>query len=119
MPDDDKARLRARVQSFMAAIAGLSAPQVLQRVADLAQRTHKAWSYGTGFDFQLLSIEQAKGQEFDYVALPFLKPRRFPAPAAKATAFLERNRLYVAMTRAKRKLWLLEHAEHRISAFDA
>lgn len=118
MPDDDKARLRARVQSFMATITGLSAPQVLQRVADLAQRTHKAWSYGTGFDFQLLSIEQAKGQEFDYVALPFLKPGRFPAPAAKATAFLERNRLYVAMTRAKRKLWLLEHAEHRISAFD-
>ena len=119
MPDADKARLRARVQSLMAAIEGLSAPQVLQQVAAMALRTQKAWSYGSGFDFQLLSIEQAKGQEFDYVALPFLQPGRFPAPAAKATAFLERNRLYVAMTRAKRKLWLLEYAEHRIAAFDA
>lgn len=119
MPDADKARLRARVQSLMAAIEGLSAPQVLQQVTAMALRTQKVWSYGSGFDFQLLSIEQAKGQEFDYVALPFLQPGRFPAPAAKATAFLERNRLYVAMTRAKRKLWLLEHAEHRIAAFDA
>lgn len=108
MPAADQAQLKARVHSFMQAIAGLSVPQVLQQVADMAQRHQKTLRYAQPFHFQLLSIEQAKGQEFDCVALPFLEPGRFPAPAPKEIAFLERNRLYVAMTRAKHKLWLLE-----------
>lgn len=118
MPGDEKKRLQARVKSFVAAIAGLTVPQVLQHVADMAQRGHKAGHYGRGFEFQLYSIEQAKGQEFACVALPFLEPGRFPAPAPKDTAFLERNRLYVAMTRAKHRLWLLENAARPIQPFD-
>ena len=47
-----------------------------------------------------------------------LEPGRFPAPAPKATAFLERNRLYVAMTRAKQRLWLMENAARRVQPFD-
>lgn len=112
MPQDDKAQLKARIQSFMKAISGLSVPQVLQQVTNMARRTQKAMRAGQVFDFQLLSIEQAKGQEFEYVALPFLQPGRFPATAPKETAFLERNRLYVAMTRARHKLWLLTHCSH-------
>lgn len=118
MPQEDKDRLKTRVESFIHAIAGLTVPQVLQQVADMSQRLHKVLRYGPGFDFQLLSIEQAKGQEFECVALPFLEPGRFPAPAPKETAFLERNRLYVAMTRAKHRLWLMEHATHPIQNFD-
>lgn len=110
MPPEDRAHLQLRVESFMTAIAGLSVPQVLEQVAAMAQRYQKTLRYGKNFDFQLLSIEQSKGQEFDYVALPFLESGRFPAPAPKATAFLERNRLYVAMTRAKQRLWLMESA---------
>lgn len=117
MPQDDKERLKARVESFIAALAGRTVAQVLQQVADMEQRTHKALRYGPGCDFQLFSIEQAKGQEFACVALPFLEPGRFPAPAPKATAFLERNRLYVAMTRAKNQLWLLENASRPVPAF--
>lgn len=116
MPQEDKERLKTRVESWMHAIAGLTVPQVLQQVGDMQQRLHKVLRYGPGFDFQILSIEQAKGQEFECVALPFLEPGRFPAPAAKETAFLERNRLYVAMTRAKHKLWLLTHAQRPIHA---
>ena len=119
MPAADKLQLKARVRSFIDALHGMSVPQVLQQVALMAQRLQKTTRFGPGFDFQLLSIEQAKGQEFEYVALPFLEPGRFPAPAPKATAFLERNRLYVAMTRAKQRLWLLEHAERRIVPLDA
>jgi DNA helicase II / ATP-dependent DNA helicase PcrA len=117
MPQQEQARLRARIESFMLAIAGCSVAQVLQQVAEMAQRLQKTLRYGPSFDFQLLSIEQAKGQEFECVAVPFLEPGRFPAPAPKATAFLERNRLYVAMTRAKHRLWLLENAAHPIQGF--
>jgi len=118
MPNDEKQRLQASVHSFVAATAKLTVQQVLTQVADMAQRSQKTLRYGTGFDFQLLSIEQAKGQEFEYVALPFLEPGRFPAPAPKEIAFLERNRLYVAMTRAKHRLWLLENAARPVQAFD-
>lgn len=119
MPADAAEQLRARVHSFMEAVQGLSVPQVLERVAAMPQRLNKNLRQGLAADFQLYSIEQAKGQEFDAVALPFLEPGRFPAPALKHTAFLERNRLYVAMTRAKQRLWLLEHAEHRIQPWQA
>lgn len=118
MSHDEQEKLQARVRSFLNAIAGLSVPQVLQHVAHISARTEKAQHYGQGFDFQLLSIEQAKGQEFEYVALPFLQPGRFPAPSPKETAFLERNRMYVAMTRAKYKLWLIENATNLVQAFD-
>lgn len=118
MPIDEKERLHARVHSFMAAIAGLNVQQVLAQVAAMAVRYQRTLHSGGGFDFQLLSIEQAKGQEFECVALPFLEPGRFPAPAPKEWAFLERNRLYVAMTRAKHRLWLLTHAQRPMRPFE-
>lgn len=111
--------LRERVQAFIAMVQGLSVSQVLQRIATMAQRYADAVRKQRAFDFQLLNIETAKGMEFEYVALPFLEPGRFPAPAAHAVAFLERNRLYVAMTRAKQRLWLMEHAHRRIRPFAA
>jgi DNA helicase-2/ATP-dependent DNA helicase PcrA len=117
LPSDDQAQLGARVQAFIRTTQGLSVREVLQRVADIALRHDKVLRNGQNFDFQLISIEHAKGLEFEYVALPFLEPGRFPAPAPHATAFLERNRLYVAMTRAKQKLWLLEHAQRPVPGF--
>lgn len=114
MPADQTQALQAQLRSFLQVIEGMSVPQVLQRVAAMATRHQQTVQWGRGFDFQLLSIEQAKGQEFEAVALPFLSPGRFPAPCPHATAFLERNRLYVAMTRAQQRLWLLESAQHPI-----
>ena len=119
MPEQDRAQLRARVQAFITAIADMPVADMLTHVATMAQRHGKTLRQGSGFAFQLLSIEQAKGQEFDYVALPFLEPGRFPAPAEKTTAFLERNRLYVAMTRARQRLWLMENALRPVQPFDA
>ena len=118
MPAADQLVLQSRVQSFCTAIAGMSVPDVLSHISAMVRRNEKAAYTQQAFDFQLLSIEQAKGQEFDCVALPFLEPGRFPAPAPKPTAFLERNRLYVAMTRAKQRLWLFENAQRPIAAFD-
>ncbi len=119
MPAQERDQLRTRVQAFMAAIAGMRVADALAHVAAMAQRHEKTLRQGGRFDFQLLSIEQAKGQEFDCVALPFLEPGRFPAPAEKTTAFLERNRLYVAMTRARQRLWLMENAARPVQPFDA
>src|SRR5690606_38550721 len=83
MSHADKAQLNTRVQAFVRAIAGMRVPEVLGHVAAMAKQQEKALRAGLGFDFELLSIEEAKGQEFDCVALPFLEPGRFPAPAPK------------------------------------
>jgi superfamily I DNA/RNA helicase len=40
---------------------------------------------------------------------------RFPGPASHAEAYRERNMLYVAMTRARTALWLLESAARPVS----
>lgn len=118
LPTPDRAHLQARVQAWMHAIEGMTVPEVLAHVAAMVQRHEKAAKAGKGFDFQLLSIEQAKGQEFDCVALPFLEPGRFPAPSPNNMAFLERNRLYVAMTRARHRLWLLQSTHRPVTRLD-
>ncbi|WP_051303706.1 UvrD-helicase domain-containing protein [Comamonas composti] len=115
--DEPTRQLHHRVQSFVDSTAGMSVPQLLADISAMARRFERAVRAGQGFDFHLSTIEEAKGKEYEHVALPFLEPGRFPAPAARELAFLERNRLYVAMTRAKKKLWLLEHAQRRIQAF--
>lgn len=119
MPHDEAQRVRYVVEHFLHAIEGMSVAQVLADIAGMAQRGRKVQWQRKRYDFQLLTIEQAKGQEFDYVALPFLQPGRFPAPAPHDRAFLERNRLYVAMTRVRKRLWLLEHAQHPVLPFAA
>ncbi len=106
--------LRQRVAAFLDCVTGLSVPDMLAQVSAMARRFEKAVHAGQGFDFHLSTIEEAKGKEYDYVALPFMEPGRFPATAPHAKAFLERNRLYVAMTRAKKRLWLLEHSQRRV-----
>lgn len=118
MPQDQREQLRQQVQAFMDVTAGLSVPQVLQHVTSMAQRHARALRQGRGFDFQLIDIAHAKGHEFDAVALPFLEPGRFPAPCAYEQKFVERNRLYVAMTRAKRQLWLIESAQRPLQFMD-
>lgn len=60
---------------------------------------------------RIMTIEACKGREFKYVAVPFVESGRFPADVASDKAYLERNRLYVATTRAKSRLWLLESEE--------
>ncbi|MDD0839522.1 AAA family ATPase [Curvibacter sp. HBC61] len=64
---------------------------------------------------RLLSINACKGREFTFVAVPFVERGRFPGPSSHQEAYLERNRLYVAMTRARAALWVLESATRPVS----
>ncbi|WP_339385460.1 UvrD-helicase domain-containing protein [Acidovorax sp. sic0104] len=59
---------------------------------------------------RLLTVEACKGREFTFVAVPFVERGRFPAPAPQQEAYRERNMLYVATTRARAALWVLESA---------
>ncbi|MDR2335662.1 MAG: ATP-dependent helicase [Burkholderiaceae bacterium] len=65
---------------------------------------------------QIASIVSVKGLEFEHVIVPHLTQGAFPA--GNGTSTEERNLLYVAITRAKRQLTLLAHAE-RPSVFMA
>lgn len=62
------------------------------------------------------SMASVKGLEFDHVVVPYLESGEFPAP--KAGLGEERNRLYVAVTRARQALTLYASTEHP-SAFVA
>ena len=64
---------------------------------------------------RILSIEASKGREFMFVAVPFVERGRFPAPVRQEEAYRERNMLYVAMTRARAALWLLEGTRRPVS----
>lgn len=57
----------------------------------------------------LASIVSVKGWEFDHVVIPHLTQGEFPAP--EGTGREERNLLYVGITRTRRVLTLLAHAE--------
>ncbi|CAN7297981.1 3'-5' exonuclease [Rhizobacter sp. LjRoot28] len=57
----------------------------------------------------LAQVEATKGLEYDHVVLPYLRHDTFPdrdTPLAE-----ERNLFYVAITRARRKITLLAHAD--------
>jgi superfamily I DNA/RNA helicase len=64
---------------------------------------------------QLLTVERCKGHEYDHVAVPLVERGRFPRSAARQEAYRERNMLYVAMTRASKRLWLLEGSQRPVS----
>lgn len=117
MPAAQAEQSRHRVGAFLDCVAGMDVADMLGQVAAMAIRFERAVRAERGFDFHLSTIEEAKGKEYEYVALPFMEPGRFPATAPYATAFLERNRLYVAMTRARKRLWLLEHGERPVKPF--
>lgn len=117
MPHVEREAMRQRVQALIDAVQGMPVPTLRQHVQAMARRHWLSQRQGHA-DFLLLTVEQAKGHEYDCVALPFLTPGRFPAPAPHELRFLERNRLYVAMTRAKRRLWLFERAGHPVQPFE-
>lgn len=64
---------------------------------------------------RLMSVEACKGREFTFVAVPFVERGRFPGSASHQEAYRERNMLYVALTRARTALWLLESAERPVT----
>ncbi|SDA16974.1 DNA helicase-2 / ATP-dependent DNA helicase PcrA [Ruminococcus sp. YE71] len=64
----------------------------------------------------MMTIHSAKGLEFDYVFVPGMEENVFPSSRSSDTPEEleeERRLAYVAMTRAKRRLWLL-HSSARM-----
>lgn len=62
----------------------------------------------------IITVHQAKGLEFDYVFLASLQDGTFPLSRAKGAELDEEKRLfYVALTRAKKRLWLTWHTQDR------
>ena len=95
--------------------AGLPVPEFLGRLTlmvrnSIAQHQHKEIPTLT-----LLTVERCKGHEYENVVVPFVERGRFPGSATPQEAYRERNMLYVAMTRARQCLWLLESARRPIS----
>lgn len=115
--DADRASWQSLVAAWLQCVQGLSVPQVLTRVARLVQTQARNSAMPGSHGFHFTTVAAAKGQEFAHVAIPWMEPGRFPAPMPHAQAFLERNRLYVAMTRARSTLFLLEHADRPVPAW--
>lgn len=60
----------------------------------------------------IITVHQAKGLEFDNVFLASMEEGTFPLSRATGTELVEEKRLfYVALTRAKRKLWITWHTQ--------
>jgi superfamily I DNA/RNA helicase len=86
---------------------GLTVHEVLGMLTIMAMKSIERHQSKALVTARILSVEASKGREFKYVAVPFVEKGRFPASVAHEKSYLERNKLYVAMTRAKSRLWLL------------
>ena len=62
----------------------------------------------------IMTIHKAKGLEFDHVAV---LDGDWMRTGADEDANAPRRLYYVAMTRARKKLWLLEHVQRRVQPF--
>lgn len=94
---------------------GLTVNELLGMLTITAKRSIGMHEKDAPVTVRIMSVEASKGREFKYVAVPFVERGRFPANVAREKAYLERNSLYVAMTRAKSRLWLLESARHPVT----
>lgn len=60
----------------------------------------------------IITVHQAKGLEFDIVFLASMEEGTFPLSRASGAELVEEKRLfYVALTRAKKKLWITWHTQ--------
>lgn len=95
--------------------AGMSVDEFLGRLAAMVHASIDQHRQQESPSLQLLTVERCKGHEYEYVAVPLVERGRFPRSVARQEAWRERNMLYVAMTRASKRLWLLEGAKRPVS----
>lgn len=93
---------------------GLTVHEVLGMISIMAMKSIERHHRKALVTARIFSVEASKGREFKYVAVPFVERGRFPASVAYEKSYLERNKLYVAMTRAKSRLWLLESQDRPV-----
>lgn len=95
--------------------AGLPVTEFLGRLALMVQASIRQYQRQEMPSLELLTVERCKGHEYDHVAVPWVERGRFPRSAALQEAYRERNMLYVAMTRARKQLWMLESTHRPVS----
>lgn len=95
--------------------AGLPVDEFLGRLAAMVNASIEQHRQQETPSLQLLTVESCKGHEYEHVAVPLVERGRFPRSAARQEAYRERNMLYVAMTRASKRLWLLEGLQRPVS----
>lgn len=106
---------RASLEQLARLAQGMTAGEFLGRLTLMATTSIAMYQAKEPVTLRLLSVEACKGREFMFVAVPFVERGRFPGSASHAEAYRERNMLYVAMTRARTALWLLESAGRPVS----
>ena len=94
---------------------GMSVDEFLGRIALMVHTSIQQHQDNERPSLQLLTVERSKGHEYDHVAVPFVERGRFPRSVARHDAYRERNMLYVAMTRSRQRLWLLESNQRPVS----
>ncbi|WP_043003983.1 UvrD-helicase domain-containing protein [Comamonas testosteroni] len=92
------------LQALSQICAGLSVDEFLGRLSLMVQSSIAQHQRQEKPSLQLLTVERSKGHEYEYVAVPFVHARHFSSDANDP----QRNLLYVAMTRASKRLWVLE-----------
>lgn len=106
----ERSACQASLQALAGLAHGLPVAELLGRLTLLATASIGMHQANEPISLRLLSVEACKGREFTFVAVPFVERGRFPGPASHQEAYRERNMLYVAMTRARAALWLVESA---------
>ena len=101
---DELRQCLGSLQALSRICAGLSVDEFLGRLSLMVQSSIAQHQRHEKPSLQLLTVERSKGHEYDYVAVPFVNPRHFSPNASDP----QRNMLYVAMTRASKRLWILE-----------
>ena len=112
---DELRQCLAGLEALSRICAGLSVDEFLGRLSLMVSSSIAQHQRREPPSLQLLTVERCKGHEYDYVAVPLVERGRFPRHAARQEAYRERNMLYVAMTRARKQLWLLESEQHPVS----
>ena len=101
---DELRQCLASLQALSRICAGLSVDEFLGRLSLMVQSSIAQHQRHEKPSLQLLTVERSKGHEYEYVAVPFVNSRHFSPNASDP----QRNMLYVAMTRASKRLWILE-----------
>lgn len=106
----ERSACMASLEALACLAHGLPVAELLGRLTLLATASIAMHQSREPISLRLLSVEACKGREFTFVAVPFVERGRFPGPASHQEAYRERNMLYVATTRARAALWVLESA---------
>ena len=101
---DELRQCLASLQALSRICTGISVDEFLGRLSLMVQSSIAQHQRHEKPSLQLLTVERSKGHEYEYVAVPFVNPGHF-SPNANDP---QRNMLYVAMTRASKRLWMLE-----------